>query len=171
MTGIAFIHFIWLSLAPIGAVWLAKAAIWPRRRRGGIAVGVVLCVLALPAVLFCQVLWPPDFLGAGRAVRVAASGLGYVVSMVQEPGDDFYESFLEIGRADGKVTRLMVDPDAGKWWGLRARTRGTRTEFVTWTGAVVGSVDFADGAVVGSVDRQVYKLGELDFGRRWANGG
>jgi len=36
---------------------------------------------------------------------------------------------------------------------------------------VVGSVDFADGTVVGSVDHEVYKLGELDFGRRWANGG
>jgi len=171
MTGIAFIHVLWLLLAPVGAVWLARAAMSSRRRRGGMAIGLAFLVLSLPAVLFCLALWPPDFLGAGRAVRVSAGGPGYTVAVVQEPGDDFYESFLEIGRADGKVTRLMVDPDAGKWWGLRARTRGTGTEFVTWTGAVVGSVDFADGTVVGSVDRQVYKLGELDFGRRWANGG
>jgi hypothetical protein len=171
MTGIALIHLFWLSLALVGAVWLAMAGMSRRRRRGGIAIGVMLLVLSLPAILFCQAMWPLDFLGAGRAVRVAASGLGFAVVMVQKPGDDFYESYLEIGRSDGKVTRLMVDYDAGKWWGLRARTRGTRTEFVTWTGAVVASVDFADGTLVGSVDRKSYKLGELDFGRRWANGG
>ena len=65
----------------------------------------------------------------------------------------------------------MVDCDASKWWGLRAKTQGTRTDFVISSGAVVSSVDFADGTLSGSIDHKVYKLDELDFERHWSNGG
>src|SRR5262245_51527257 len=116
MTLIALIHFLWLQLVPLGGICLIGAIIVTRWRGGGFVLGVVLLVLSLPAVLFCQLMWPIDFLVPGKEVRVPVTGGGYTVSMVQRPGDDFYESYLEIRRADGKITRLMIDYDAGKWW-------------------------------------------------------
>jgi hypothetical protein len=171
MQRIALIHLLWLLLLPVSATILVKAAISPRQRRAAITIGLALFVLSLPAVFFCLAISPLDFLGSAQAVRVSASAPGYTVVMVQKPGTDFYDSYLEICRADGKMTRLMVDCDAHKWWGLRARTQGTRTDFVTWWGTVVSSVDFADGTVSGSIDRKLYKLDELDFKRTWSNGG
>jgi hypothetical protein len=171
MEGIAFFHLLWLSLVPIGAAFLGKALVSGRRRGAGLVTGVVLLALSSPAVLFCLQMWPLDFLGSAREVRVSAGGRGYTVAMVQEPGTDFYDSYLEICRADGKTTRLMVDYDASKWWGLRTRVAGTRTDFVTWTGETVGSVDFADGTLSGSIDHKPYRFDELDFGRKWSNGG
>jgi hypothetical protein len=136
-----------------------------------IAMGLMSLVLSMPAVIFCRSMSPLDFPGLSREVRVPASGLGYTVAMVQKPGFDFYDSYLEICRSDGKITRLMVDADDSKWWGLCAKTQGTRTDFVNSSGEVVGSVDFADGTLSGSIDRRVYKLDELDFDRAWSNGG
>jgi hypothetical protein len=171
MQRIALIHLLWLLLVPISAAVLVRSAISPRPRRAAITIGVTLLVLSLPAVFFCLAISPLDFLGSAQAVRVSVSAPGYTVVMVQKPGTDFYDSYLEISRADGKVTRLMVDCDANKWWGLRAKTQGTRTDFVTWLGTVVSSVDFADGTVSGSIDHRMYKLNELDFKRTWSNGG
>ena len=171
MANIALIHLLWLLLLPIGVTVLVKAALSSVRRRVEIGIALMLLVLSLPAVLFCLMMSPLDFLGLGRQVRVGVGGPRYTVVIVQEPGDDFYEGYLEICRSDGKVTRLMVDYDGDKWWGLRANSKGTRTDFVTLSGRVVSSVDFADGTVSGAIDRRVYKLDELDFGRKWSNGG
>jgi hypothetical protein len=169
MTLIALIHLFWLFLLPVGAIVLLKSAISPQRRGVGAALGVALLVGACPAVFFCRSMWPLDFLGFGQEVRVPVNGRGYTVAMVQKPGSDFYDSFLEICRPDGKRTRLMVDWDADKWWGLHARTDGTRTAFVTGAGDVVGSVDFADGALSGSIDGFMYTLDGLNFDRAWSN--
>jgi hypothetical protein len=171
MQRIALIHLLWQLLLPVSTAFLVKAAISPRPRRAALVLGLALFVLSLPAILFCLAMSPLDFLGSTQAVRVSASAPGYTVVMVQKPGTDFYDSYLEICRADGKITRLMVDCDAHKWWGLRAKTQGTRTDFVTWWGTVVSSVDFADGTVSGSIDRKVYKLHGLNFERTWSNGG
>lgn len=168
---IALIHLLWLLLLPIGLTLLLKATFSSRRRSTAIRAGLTMLALSAPAVLFCRSMSPLDFLGPARAARVSAAGSGYTVVMVQRPGVDFYDSYLEIVRADGKLTRLMVDSDADKWWGLRARSQGTRTEFVTGPGTVVASVDFADGTVSGSIDRKTYRLDELDFDRAWSNGG
>jgi hypothetical protein len=171
MALIALIHLCWLVMVPAGAALLFKGAISPRRRGLAVTLGLLLLVMSLPAVFFCQSMFPFDFLGFGREVRASVTGPGYTVSMVQKPGYDFYDSYLEICRPDGKTTRLMVDADDDKLWGLSAKTQGTRTDFVTSSGAVVSSVDFADGTLSGSIDRKVYKLDELDFERRWSNGG
>jgi hypothetical protein len=171
MAFIALIHLLWLLVLPMGVAFIVMGAMLTRNRGSAFATGLAWLALSLPAVFFCQSMWPLDFLGLGRAVRVPTNGPGYTVAVVQEPGSDFYSSYLEVSRSDGKTTRLMVDVDASKWWGLRAKSSGTRTDFVTFSGTVVSSVDFSDGTVSGSIDGKRYKLDELSFDRRWSNGG
>jgi hypothetical protein len=171
MTEIAIVHLLWLLLLPSGAALVLWDAVLKRRLRTRFVLGMVLLAVSLPAVLFCQLMWPLDFLGLGGAVRVPAAGAAYTVVMVQEPGTDFYDSYFEITRSDGKITRLMVGPDADKWWGLRAKTVGTRIDFVTSFDGVVGSVDFAGGTVSGAIGQKLFKLSELHFDRKWSNGG
>lgn len=167
---IAIVHLLWLSLVPIGVAFLVKAVSSRPRRGVAVAEGIFLLVLSTPAVLHCREMSPLDFLGFGKETRVAASGSGYTVWMVQKPGFDFYDSFLEIHQADGKITRLMVDADDSKLWGLRAETRGSRTDFVTSAGEIVSSVDFATGTLVGAIEGET-TFDQLDFNRRWSNGG
>ena len=116
-------------------------------------------------------MWPVDFLVPGGQSRRPGHGRGLSVSMVQRPGKDFYESYLEIRRGDGKITRLMIDADDNKWWGLGAKARGTRTDFVSRSGAIVAAVDFSDGTLFGSIDGEVYKMDDLSFDDAWSNGG
>jgi hypothetical protein len=171
MTRIALIHFLWLQLVPSGALCLLGAIVLRRWAHWFVLLGLSLLVMSFPAVVFCQLMWPVDFLVPGREVRVSTTGSGYTVSVVQRPGEDFYDSFLEIRRADGKITRLMIDCDADKWWGLKAKTHGTRTSFIRGSGAVVAFVDFSEGTLSGSIDRKLYKLNGLSFDRHWSNGG
>lgn len=170
MLFIAIIHLLWLTFVPIGTAFLVKAVMSRQRRGVAVAAGIVLLILSTPAVLHCREMSPLDFLGLGKEVRVAASSTSYTVWMVQKPGYDFYDSFLEIQRADGKITRLMVDADDSKLWGLRAETRGSRTDFITTAGEIVSSVDFATGTLAGALEGET-TFDQLDFNRRWSNGG
>lgn len=171
MTVIALFHLVWLLLLPSGAILLGGAVMASQRRARRFAVGLGLLLLSLPAVFFCSQMWPVDFLVPGTEVRVTVTGGAYTVSLVQRPGVDFYDSYLEMRRADGKITRLMIDCDDSKLWGLRTKAQGTRTDFVTGSGVVVASVDFSKGTLSGSIDRKLYKLNELNFDRAWSNGG
>jgi hypothetical protein len=168
MTGLALVHIVWLLLLPIGIVVTIRGCV--RRRRLAEAAGIALVALSIPGVGFCTEMWPFDFLLPRSEVRVPAVAGTYVVTLVQKPGIDFYDSFFEIRRADGKVTRVMIDADDNKWWRPQVVARGTRSYFVRGTGGITPEtsfVDAADGTLFAGHYGDVYNLGNLSFDEPW----
>lgn len=164
---IALIHTAWLLLFPAGLVLATRGAF--KKRRAGLLIGSLLVLLSLPAVAFCKALWPPDFFLLGSETRLTLPAGKYALSLVQQPGTDFYDSFFEVTRPDGKVTRIMIDGDDDKWWFPRAVTRGGRTYFVSRAkdiGSRTPYLDFSTGTFYSGHD-SLHSLSELDFEKRW----
>lgn len=164
MTIIALIHALWLLLLPIGIVVAIRGAL--RRRTIGLLGGGILVFVSLPAVTFCTQMWPLDFLIPRAEMRVPVAAGAYTISLVQKPGVDFYDSFLEVRRADGKVTRVMIDADDNKWWRPRVVVKGRRAYFVRASEGVTPKtsfVDAGDGTLFSGYYGQTYNLKDLSF--------
>ena len=166
MTGIAiFIVAFWAVSAAV-CCYLIHAS----RRRDWVKV-LTLILVYLPIAylggLFSLGMWPFDFLGGGSEMRMSVNARGYVVSAVQRPGSDFYDSFFEIRRADGQVARVWIDGDDSKWWRPRMVVQGTRTYFVGGFGTIgprTSFVDAANGELYGGYYRKTYLLDQLEYG-------
>lgn len=162
---VAAIHLVWLALLPVGLALatseIVRGAFWR------VPVGAGLMVLALPAALLCRMAWPPDFLVPGWGVtRVPITAIPRAVTLVQRPGGDFYETYFEIARPDGRTTRVMIDHEADKFWRApHVVARGTRR-------AVAGAwVDVADGTIASPLyPGGPLTLTDADFARAWVPG-
>ena len=164
MIRLAIIHAVWPSLLPIGIIVVIRGG--TRRRKSAIVVGGVLVALAIPAVAFCTVMWPLDFLLRLREIRVPVVARGYTVTLVQRPGADFYESFFEVRRSDGKIAQVMIDGDDRKWWRPRVIVQGARSYFVRGFGAIqsrTAFVDAGDGTLFSGYYGRIFDLGDLGF--------
>jgi hypothetical protein len=72
---------------------------------------------------------PYDWLLGRVTVVPFAKDSNYQCTIVQKPGYDFYETWLEVRRiADNKVARLPLDLDDHKLRGARVKVVGTRYE-------------------------------------------
>ena len=168
MAIIAIVHLLWLSLLFWGIVCLICAI---RFGRVFVVSGIGLILVSLPAVAFCCLFWPFDFFGQGRAIRESITIQGYTIDFVQKPGIDFYETFFEIVRSDGEITRIMIDADDNKIWFPTTVNRGGRIYFVgalEGVGAQTSYVDPVAGVIFGGYFREAYRFAALDFDRPWA---
>ena len=97
---------VWVLLVPAGLV----VAIVKRKRKGLLALGIALMLLGFPPCLIMGpfYLWQFDAL-RGWELRLPADVSPYTAILVQEPGGDFYNSYFEITRRDGKTAKVWID--------------------------------------------------------------
>ena len=52
----------------------------------------------------------------GYRLEFPAESIGdFVITLIQEPGHDFYDTHFRTTVSDGRSTRLMIDGDDAKW--------------------------------------------------------
>jgi hypothetical protein len=164
MQAIAVIHLAWLSLLPIGIAIVIYGTRY--RLKAAMLTGVFLVLVSVPAVMLCEDFWPLDFLIPATEMRVPVTAGMYEVNVIQEPGGDFYNSFFEIRRQDGKIAYAGIDGDDNKWWRPRVIAKGTRLYFVRGGEGITANtsfVDFTTGTLFSGYYKRTYKIKELDF--------
>jgi hypothetical protein len=95
---------------------------------------VAAAVFAIPGYLgltclVTGVAWPPDIFFPARS-PLTASVPGYRVEYSQEWGQDFYETYYKVTRADGLRAYLEIDPDDSKCWSLSTQRVGSKIYFL-----------------------------------------
>lgn len=120
MIVISLVHLALLSLLPVSLLLI----FWGLRLRTylPVALGVIAFLLSLPAVWFVTMFWPFDHLLGWHGVRLEAASRGYTVALVQTPGDDFYDTYLEVTPPGGSTHKIVVDADDARWWDGRLET-------------------------------------------------
>jgi hypothetical protein len=111
------IIFLVPSIIVIVAVFVCRFAIRrkPFSQLGWMAAGVSL-VVAFYAPLAMGV-WIPDFTGKSRVLGQAVDSTGQRLEVVQFWNHvDFYTIELVVTKADGTVTRKLIDGDSKKGW-------------------------------------------------------
>ena len=154
---------VWALLLPTGLV----LAVIKRKRKALLILGVVLMSLGIPPCLIMGpfYLWQFDAF-RGWELRVSAGVAPYNVILVQEPGVDFYESYFEITRADGKIATVLIDADDSRWWNADVVQRDGKTYFVRGLGRIgdrTSYVDSENGIVFSGYYRRTHKVSELEF--------
>ena len=91
---------------------------------------------------------------------------GYKVTLVQQPGFDFYDSFFEVIRSDGKKTNILIDSDDDNWWNPNVIRKDGRIYFVRGSGKINDGTAFVDpenGIIFSGYLQQTHVLSELEF--------
>jgi len=151
-------------LLPVGAVYLL---ILGRKRPWFRAVGVVFLLLFVVGLLFFYpiLLWAFDSL-IGWELRHPAEIPGHTVTLVQEPGCDFYNSYFEIKRRDGKIATVMIDGDDYRWWNPDVVRKDRRIYFVRGSGQIGDRTSYVDpenDIIFSGYYQETHKISELEF--------
>ncbi|MDF7823667.1 hypothetical protein P4B35_06540 [Pontiellaceae bacterium B12227] len=157
------ILLIGVLLFPFGLFLLVMGL----KRRLLAVVGLISMLLSIyPIYLSWEVLsWQYDLL-RGWELRLSADLSPYQVTLVQEPGMDFYNSYFEIVRADGKLASVLIDGDDSKWRNPRIIHKDGTAYFVRGTGIIgerTSFVDVAGDSVYSGYYRRTFKLSRLDY--------
>ena len=123
MITIAVVHLSLMILLPIMILltW-RNCKSWQLR----VAVVFSLSVFTCAVYAFCIVFCPLDFLfGLDHTSDWTSVGV-YKVRAFQHPSSDFYETAIEVQRADGKIARNYGDTDDVKMWNGRLTPIGDR---------------------------------------------
>jgi hypothetical protein len=118
----ALIHLFLLACLPVGITMIVMR----RWHLLGLPVAIPMLLAGIGAFLFLFLASPLDFLGVGRGFRITTDAGEHQISFVQRPGADFYDSFFEVIRADGRSAKLWIDADDSKCWFPRLQARGSR---------------------------------------------
>ncbi len=153
----------WASLTPIGLVLTAVK----RKRKAWLGLGIVLMLLGIPPCFIMGpfFLWQFDAL-RGWDLRLSAEVPPYTVTLIQEPGDDFYNSYFKIMRRDGKVAEIMIDGDDSRWWNPDVVQKNGRTYFVRGSGKIGDQTSYIDpenDIVYSGYYQQSHKISDLEF--------
>jgi hypothetical protein len=108
-----------------------------RKHKVLLSPGIALILISMSAhfVLAEVYLWQFDRL-RGWNLRLSVLMAPYHVTLVQEPGFDFYESYFEIRREDGRIAKVLIDADDRRWWHPDAVERDGKTYFVRDSGEI-----------------------------------
>jgi hypothetical protein len=150
-------------LLPIGAV----IGVIGRKRKAFLVFGVVLMLVSIPATLIMLpvYLWKFD-MARGWALRLPSDAPPYTVTLVQKPGDDFYESYFEVTRTDGAKATVWIDGDDSRWWNPDVVQKDGRIYFVRGFGAIGDSTSYVDAAndtIFSGYHQEKLRISELEF--------
>jgi hypothetical protein len=143
----------------------------PKRK---IKIIVTLGVLTLLFLIVRNSVWGEFFAWQFDLIRnwkleVLAEVPPYTVKLVQEPGADFYNSYLLIKREDGKTAFVLMDGDDSKWRNPQVIQKDGKTYFVRGSGEIGDRTPFVDPAnnlVYSGYLQRTYKITELEFKNR-----
>jgi hypothetical protein len=149
------IYAAWL-LVPL--VTIALIVRWRLSSWLGGALVIISLMLACPAYLGLMVLlpgwaWPSDAFMPGSEERIGIDIPGYHVDYVQAWGSDFYTTYYEVTRPDGRKAYLEIDGDDNKCWGLTTQHTGSKVYFLCGREGITDRTSYVD------VDRQVLYAG------------
>lgn len=153
----------WVLLIPAGLI----LAVVKRKRKGLLALGIVLLAVGIPPCFIMGpfYLWQFDAL-RGWDLRLSAEISPYTVTLVQEPGGDFYNSYFEITRCDGKIAVVWIDGDDSRWWNPDVVRKDGKTYFVRGFGEIgdrTSYIDPGNDIVYSGYYQQTNRISELEF--------
>ena len=126
------LYGLWLLLPIIVLVALKLGRASPSVRARSTMEAAVFAIPAyvgLVCLLTGQV-WPPDIFFPNSNSRVGVSIPNYRVEYAQQWGMDFYVTYYEVTRQDGRRAFLEIDGDDSKCWTLVTQEIGTRVYFL-----------------------------------------
>ena len=110
-----FLLIIAALLLPIGGMVIATA-IWWKSEKAVILGSFLVLISIIPFVIMSPFfLWFFDW-ARGWDLRLGVEIDDYTVTLVQEPGSDFYESYFEFENHEGQTARVLLDADDSRWW-------------------------------------------------------
>jgi len=152
-----------LSPLPIGLL----IAIRYRRKTWcrALGVGMVTMSVSVNLVLCPFIVWGLDAL-RGWSLSVPVDIPGYRVCLIQRPGDDFYESYFEITRADGKTATVYIDGDDYRWWNPGVVEEDGVIYFTRGFGMIGERTSYVDptkDTIYSGYYQRTFNLSELEF--------
>jgi hypothetical protein len=154
---------LWALLLPAELV----LAVVKRKRKGLVVLGLILAFVSIPSWLILSpvLLWGFDAL-RGWELRVPVERPPYQVTLVQEPWDDFYHSYFEVTREDGKTATVVIDADDMRWFNPGVVERGGKTYFVRNLGRIgerTSYVDVENDVIYSGYQQRAHTISELEF--------
>ena len=138
-----------------------------RKRKVILILGVLAIFLLIARNLIGKEFFAWQFdLIRGWELRVQAEVPPYSVELVQEPGMDFYNSYLLIKREDGNTAFILMDGDDRKWRNPQVIRKDGKTYFVRDSGQIGECTPFIDpinNIVFSGYLQRTYKITELEF--------
>lgn len=114
------------------------------------------------SIMMLKAMWPVDFL-FDRETRIAMNAPGWRIDAVQRPGFDFYDSFFEVVRPDGRTATSLIDWDDHKWWVPHVEDANGQVLLRTLFDDRVAYVDPSRNMLYSYYTRRKIFLDELDF--------
>ena len=152
-------------------LFYALVGVWGvrKKRKGIVALAVGLCVVTVPVYmifgLWGFLLWHIDNI-RGWELRMPIETDQYMITLIQRPGIDFYDSFLEVTNHKKKTARVWIDADDGKWWNPVIVKRNGRIYFLRGSGTINADttyVDLANDVIYTGYYKVTHKISELPF--------
>ena len=109
---------------------------------GAMSLIAVIVILKSPATEFIR--WQVDLLCGYKRAQPTEHLDGYDITLVQEAGMDFYDTYFEIKTPEGKITRLLVDGDDHRWKNPRRQTEGDRIYYIDGKGDITKQTSYID---------------------------
>lgn len=161
----AIIVFAVAPLFPIGLVVIAVGIRW--KRETALAVGSFLAMLSIVpfAVMSPFYLWQIVW-ARGWDLRLEVEIEDYTVTLVQEPGSDFYESYFEFVNHEGKTARVWIDSDDYRWWNPDIVREDGKIYFTRDLGQIGDHTSYLDPEneiAFAGYHRRVHKFEDLEF--------
>jgi len=138
-----------------------------RKKRRWMIGGLVLIILSILSYIILSpvILWQFDA-HRGWELRIPIKISGYEICLVQEPGFDFYNSYFEITRGDGKSAIVLIDGDDGRWWNPDTVQQDGKTYFVRGLGLInnrTSHIDPSNDIIYSGYYQRIHKISELSF--------
>lgn len=129
--------------------------------------GLLMACLSVPSCFFIGafVLYRIDA-ARGWELKVTTTVADYDVTLIQKPGFDFYETYFEVVRHDGKRARIWIDPDDGRYMNPGIVRREGKIYFTRGWGGVDSLTPYIDPqqqTIVVPLYQTTCVLSELDF--------
>lgn len=157
------IALLGLLLLPVGVILF----MFSLKRKFFAKVGLILILLSLPAyfVMWEFIVWQFDSARKWN-MHLSVELPMYNISLVQEPGFDFYDSFFEIERTDGRKATILVDGDDYKWKKPNIIRKDGRIYFVRGEGYIDDRTPYIDPknwVIFSGYYQRTYNIDDLDF--------
>jgi|GEM_PF-2145532 len=156
----------WVLLFPVGLFLIVGGVI---KRKGKLYnfLGILLMLAATPIfpVVVPFYRWQFDTF-SGWKLQLSVSVPPYNITLHQKPGVDFYNSYFEITRPDGKTAWIGIDEDDSRWWNPEILRRDGRIYFLRDSekiGDRTSYVDLEKKLIFSGYYQKTYKFSELQF--------
>ena len=136
-----------------------------------VAAGVILTIPFSVCILLSTLVvqWKLDA-WRGYRCEVQAGTRAPAVTLVHEPGFDFYETWFRVEDDKGRSTSLMIDCDDYRRFFFRTKEKEGRIYFVSGLGRITDRTSYVDPEkrlVFAGYLRRTISLDDLDFSKEW----